>query len=165
MRELTVDRIHLSSLATDILNSGGTFRFRATGCSMSPFVRDGDILEVRPVDAAAIRYADIVLYCRENRRLIAHRVVGGTGNQHPVELLVQGDASLSSTEIVSLKSVLGRVVSVQRNDKPIVMDTGLWRWLGVFWVALSPFSPWLYRLLVSCKARISLRKPGSEIAS
>ena len=165
MRELILDRVNLSSLAADILGKGGAFRFRAPGGSMHPFIRNGDVLEVRPVDSAVIRPADIILYHRENRRLIAHRVIGRARKQYTTELLVRGDTDPFNTEIVFLESVLGRVVRVQRGEKILVMDSGLWRWLGMLWIALSPLSLELYRTLISCKTRISSRKLGCEIAS
>lgn len=159
MREISLDRAHLSGLAAEILTSGGTFRFRATGGSMTPFIKDGDILEVRPVATAAIRRADVVLYRREQHGgLVAHRVVDlNPGSPHVLSL--QGDASLFDKETVASTSVLGRVVNVQRNDKVMTLDAGPWYWLGWGWVALSPFSRRLYRMLVGCKSMFRLDKP------
>lgn len=160
MREISLDRAHFSGLAAEVIQGGSTFRFRATGGSMSPFIKDGDVLEVRPIEATTIRRADVVLYRRSDRRLIAHRVVGSSGRNCPPALLLQGDVSLRGKEVVTPASVLGRVVSVQRNDRLIVLDTGLWRWLGWAWIALSPFSRWFYRILAGVKSRIKFRKPS-----
>ena len=165
MRELTLDRANLTSLAIDILGKDGAFRFCAPGSSMYPFIRNGAMLEVHPVTAVAIRPADIILYHRENHRLIAHRVIGRTHKQYTTELLVRGDADPSNHEIVSLESVLGRVVCVQRGGKIFVLDSGLWHWLGLLWIVLSPLSQALYRMLISCKTRMSSRKLGCESAS
>jgi hypothetical protein len=55
MRDLVVPGADFGALAAAILGTGGGLRFRARGGSMSPFIRHGDLLEVRPVDFSALR--------------------------------------------------------------------------------------------------------------
>jgi len=44
-----------------MLEQGLSVRFEARGCSMSPAIRDGEIVEVKPVNLGDLRKNDIVL--------------------------------------------------------------------------------------------------------
>ncbi len=59
-------------ILTAVLATGNRFRFTAHGVSMSPFIRDGDTVELAPVQK--IRLGDILL-AEKNGRLLLHRAV------------------------------------------------------------------------------------------
>ena len=114
----------LLDLTTELLNRGTTVRFRPSGRSMYPAIREGELITVEPVVASDVTLGDIVLY-RSERGLIAHRVVGSSPTQSsvlsPHHFLLRGDASLSCDEPVEAHRILGRVVRVQRNGRSVAL--------------------------------------------
>lgn len=146
MPELSLARDDFEALAADILAAGHTLRFRARGTSMRPFIRDGNILEIRPAGVSPIRCGDVVLCCNDSDRVVVHRIVGQE-NGH-MRLLIQGDALTRPDGRISRDQVLGKVVVIERGKRRIDIDTGLPRLSGLLWVKFSPFSVWLYRVLV-----------------
>jgi hypothetical protein len=57
-----------------MLERGLSVRFEARGCSMSPTIRDGEIVEVGPVILAELRVDDIVL-AKSDSGFRIHRIV------------------------------------------------------------------------------------------
>jgi len=117
----------LLDLTTELLSQGATVRFRPSGRSMYPSIREGELITVEPVKPRDVKLADIVLY-RSERGLIAHRVVGSSPTQSSVlsphhSLLLKGDASLCCDQPVAAQQILGRVVRVQRNGRSLALAT------------------------------------------
>ncbi len=107
----------LLDLTTELLSQGATVRFRPSGRSMYPSIREGEVITVEPVQASDVKIADIVLY-RSERGLIAHRVIEISLRDSRVFGL-RGDASLSCDEPVTAQQILGRVVGVKRNGRSV----------------------------------------------
>jgi len=139
----------LPELISQLLQEGHRVQFRAPGKSMQPAVLDGDVLIVEPIEPAAIKTGDIILYQAEER-MIAHRVVSiekirygehrGTGyscRPSPVHLnlspdrtatripknlyafILRGDASYSYDEPVYADQVLGKAITIERKHRTI----------------------------------------------
>ena len=109
----------LLDLTTELLSQGATVRFRPSGRSMYPSIREGELITVEPVRASHVKSADIVLY-RSERGLIAHRVVE-IASRDTLIFRLRGDASLSCDEPVEAHRILGRVVGVQRNGRSVAL--------------------------------------------
>jgi signal peptidase I len=145
----TEDNDLLPELIAQLLREGHKVRFRAPGKSMQPAVLDGDVLIVEPIEPAAIKTGDIILYQVEER-LIAHRVVSvekvqyrehrvtgrscgpssahsnsapdGTTTRPPENLyafILRGDASYSYDEPVYADQVLGKAITIERKHRSI----------------------------------------------
>jgi len=134
-----------AELSAEILSRGGSLRFKAHGCSMFPFIRDGDVLTVQPVEAASLKVGEVALYRANGKRLAAHRVVGRCVQDGRVVLRIRGDAATGPDERVQVEQVLGRVVSVQRREKVVRLDQGIQRLAALLWVRLSPLGHWFLR--------------------
>ena len=109
----------LLDLTAELLSRGTTVRFRPSGRSMYPSIREGEIITVEPVSASDVKLADIVLY-ESDRGLIAHRVIEIASKDAWVFRL-RGDASLSCDEPVAGQQILGRVVRVHRNGRGLAL--------------------------------------------
>src|SRR5438034_3842299 len=98
-------------LMTELLRRGNRVRFRAAGASMQPTIEDGELITVAPVEPAAVKRGDILLY-QGVRGVIAHRVVRITGSakREDVSYLLRGDASVDRDDPVRPAQVLGRVL-------------------------------------------------------
>ena len=129
----------LLDLTTELLSQGTTVRFRPSGRSMYPSIREGELVTVEPVVASEVTLGDIVLY-RSRRGLIAHRVIqvrrpqvepnafGAAGfslrassGEETLGFFLQGDSSLSQDEPVGAQQILGRVIRVQRNGRSLAL--------------------------------------------
>lgn len=128
-----------------LLRAGESVRFAATGRSMAPAIRDGDLLTVTPVEPGAIRPGEVILY-RGARGLLAHRVLARLADG---SLQLRGDAIGSELEGVPADRILGRVVAV--NGKAARARGGP----GPVWLALRLVSRLVRR------ARVALARPVS----
>jgi hypothetical protein len=129
-------------LITDLLQEGHKVSFDAPGHSMFPTIMANETIMVEPIDPAAVKQGDIILY-RSNNHLIAHRVVKIDKNNDSaiaetpvrgdsplfkrsarqaqrsssaaIRFVLQGDASCSCDAPMDAGQILGKVVSIERN--------------------------------------------------
>lgn len=137
MRGIELTPAELEELSAEVLGDGGSLSFRARGGSMLPFIRDGDLVTIRPVAPGDLRIGDVAFYRAPRARLVVHRVVGRAVREGLVVLTTRGDSSEGEEEGVEAGDVLGRVASVTRGAKVHSLDSGVWLWGGRTWVALS----------------------------
>jgi ribosomal protein S18 acetylase RimI-like enzyme len=103
-------------LMRGVLDRGLAFRTSVRGLSMTPFIHDKDVVTVAPLASAEPRVGDIVaVVLPQTGRLVIHRVVARKNRGW----VVRGDNSLRSDGIVLSKQILGRVVRVERNGRPV----------------------------------------------
>jgi hypothetical protein len=102
-------------LAAELLGRGHQVRFRAAGRSMTPAIRDGEVLRCEPVRPEAVRVVDVLLY-RRRERVIAHRVVRIDRGAAGARFILRGDASAGNDAPVGWRQVLGRVTAVERGS-------------------------------------------------
>jgi signal peptidase I len=142
----------------ELLRKGHKIKFRAPGRSMHPTIYDGDIITVEPVQTDAVRVGDILLY-RTGENVIAHRVIA-IRNRDPLTqsaglnpqclFFLRGDASRFSDEPVRPESILGKVISIDRND--FCMDLYSWKhkvrcWVSIWISRFKRFFKLTYRYL------------------
>jgi len=116
-----------TELCVELLNAGVPVRFTATGPSMAPTIHDGDVITVAPARVDEIEAGDVTLYAAP-RGLTAHRVVARTGGPTPA-FVTRGDAPGSEDALVAGKTLLGRVLRVERR-RFRVSDLRLTRWMA-----------------------------------
>ena len=82
-------------LITELLQDGYKVSFSAPGHSMYPTIMANETIMVEPIDPAAVKPGDIILY-RTNNHLIAHRVVKiDKKNDNTIaETQIKGDSPL-----------------------------------------------------------------------
>jgi phage repressor protein C with HTH and peptisase S24 domain len=110
---------------TAVLATGHAFRFKAKGWSMTPFIRDGDVISIVPITMDRCRLGEVVAFTRpETGHLVVHRIIGGTGRDY----LIQGDSAVDETDgIISHDQLLGKVSRVERDGRCIWLGQGLGR--------------------------------------
>jgi signal peptidase I len=106
-----VDTSAFLEVVERLLSSGCRVRFRATGSSMHPTIRDGEMLDVECVELTSIRRGDVLLYLHK-RRPIAHRVVQIYTEGSAISgFLLCGDAKAACDAPIEPHQVLGRVIA------------------------------------------------------
>lgn len=158
----------LLDLTADLLSRGTTVRFRPSGRSMYPSIREGELITVEPVLPSDVTLGDIVLY-RSERGLIAHRVIqvsrpqsepsafgaagyrraclacGPSSSRDARVFRLLGDASSCCDKPVKAHQILGRVVGVQRNGRSLALASrGAKMWHKARRLA-SGVKGWIYR--------------------
>ncbi len=93
-------------VAEELLDRGKQFSFRASGTSMSPFIKDGDAVTILRDQNPGI--GDVVLLKTDEGRLYLHRVV----KKSVSGIVTQGDASLNEDGFTPYGNILGKVVKV-----------------------------------------------------
>lgn len=111
----------LRDLLRAILARNVPFRFRARGFSMSPFIRDDDIVTVSPKAGREPQAGDVVaVYHLQTQKLIIHRILARKAGG----CLVQGDNLSRSDGLILPENVLGRVTRVERDGRPVLLGLG-----------------------------------------
>ena len=127
--ELQLSGPDLIELLRAVLDKGAPFRFRAKGFSMSPFIKDDDVITVSPLTDDSTRYGDVVAFIRpEMKKLVIHRVVGKKGEYFHIK----GDNITYTDELIPVANILGRVIRVERNGKEVFFGLGPERFLIAF---------------------------------
>lgn len=152
-----------------VLELGASFRFRARGVSMYPFVKDGDVISVEPFGALVCdrgcepHLGDVVAFCHpQTGRLVVHRAVAWQAGS----VLVRGDNSPAPDGWVDVRSILGRVSRVDRGGRSVKCGLGPERIL-IAWLAghgmLIPLVRLAHRAarpVASCLRARGERKPA-----
>ncbi len=143
----------LLELSKDIFRRGKSIRFQARGWSMRPFIRDADFIIVSPIENSSIKTGDVVFCITTENKVIVHRVIKKykKDKDNRITMLIKGDATFSSPEKVDIKSVLGKVVAVERNGRKKRLDTKFYQIKGLLFAGISPFSQWTYPFLSKIK--------------
>ncbi len=147
--------IEFLELSNEILSRGSCLRFRARGGSMSPFIRDGDVLKVKPAEVSEIKLGDVI-FCRTGNRIVAHRVIKKVSENGKGFLVTKGDSSPNSDEPLHPEDLLGKVVTVERNGLSLRFDGRVARLINLLLTKISPFSRWIYPVLRKVKHMLSL---------
>jgi hypothetical protein len=126
-------------IAGEILYRGKLFTFRASGTSMSPFIKNGDAVTVLRDQNPDI--GDVVLLKTDEGRLYLHRVV----KKAESGIVTRGDASFDEDGLTPCRNILGRVVKVSGKgynfhlrrpikgliSKRIIFSEGLYRYPSI----------------------------------
>ena len=155
--ELPVSGVALAELLKAVVAKRALFRFKARGTSMAPFIRDGDIVTIAPLNGATPRCGDVIAFVRRDAgTLRVHRVIGRQG----AHLLIRGDNVPCDDEPVDASQVLGRVQRVERKGRRVLIGSGPERML----IAFLSRQGWLGRTLAPVRkiARgLRMRRPRS----
>jgi phage repressor protein C with HTH and peptisase S24 domain len=102
----------LAEIMRAVLAKEKPFRFRAAGLSMAPFIKDGDIVTIRPLAGAPPRTGDIVAFLYPGTgRVAVHRIV----REKPGRYSLKGDNVPEGDGSLPLDHILGTVSRVERD--------------------------------------------------
>jgi hypothetical protein len=119
--QVTVNESSLLDMMKSTLEGGKSFRFRARGFSMGPFIKDGDVVTIAPIHGRLPGLGDIVATVNGAAgRLFIHRVTRKNNNEY----VTRGDNGESDDIPVSAKQILGCVTCVERGGKKVRLGLG-----------------------------------------
>jgi len=120
--ELSLSGAALARLLKAVIERGKPFKFKARGWSMSPFIRDGDILTLSPPSIPFPHKGDVLgILDPYTKILVVHRAVGMKNGKY----LIKGDsAEKKDARSFGLNRICGHVTRVERNGKPVRFGLG-----------------------------------------
>jgi hypothetical protein len=134
-----------------VLARGVPFRFKARGWSMTPFIRDGDVITVAPFTDRPPGVGAVVAFIQpETGKLVVHRIVARNGAYS----CIHGDGNAGESDgLIPPENLLGRVTHIERNGHHVWLGLGLERYL----IALLSRTGLLHQLrlhLACCRKKI-----------
>jgi len=143
-RELPLSSQALIELMREVLGKELPFRFQARGWSMSPFIRDGDVITVAPLLKTRPGLGEVVAFIHpETAHPVVHRIVA----RKETGWMIQGDnLGPPHDGLVPPANILGRVTRIERQGRRV--------WLGLG----------LERYGITLLARLGLLYPGLRVA-
>ena len=120
--ELLLSGAAVTCLLTAVIERDKPFKFKARGWSMSPFIRDGDILTLSPPLISFPQKGDVLCVLDPGTdKLVVHRVVGMKNGKYRIK----GDsAEKKDARSFGLNRICGHVTRVERNGKPVRFGLG-----------------------------------------
>jgi len=107
----------LKEFAFDLLRAGNSVRIMASGYSMYPSIKPGDIILIDPLPyQGSLITGDIIAWQRDSD-FVVHRLVHITDSDNHRYYLTRGDSSLSSDEPVSAGQLTGIVTTIERDGR------------------------------------------------
>jgi hypothetical protein len=159
----------LMPIICSALQRGQHVRLTATGGSMRPFLHNGDVVEIEPLDSLPMMGDVVLVRCgSDDERYVLHRLVRVKGEK----LFIRGDAQAYCEGPFTRGDVLGRVTKCYSNGRVRRLDSGLWRFAGLAWHLCVPLNVWLLRRTVQFRGdqrdhrgRASRRSAGHHFSS
>jgi signal peptidase I len=110
--ELSLPPADLIGLIIAVHEKGADFRFTASGMSMYPTIKDGDIITLSRVKGLRPAFGDIVAF-REGvmGKLVVHRVITASSSAFQAK----GDNSPEPDSSVPFSNLLGYITNVERS--------------------------------------------------
>lgn len=112
--EKSINNDDLVNLMVNVFQKGGSLRFCASGASMWPFIRNGDIITLMPSRKKNLENGDIVAFVSDNNnKLTIHRIIAKRDNSY----LIKGDNTSSPDGWVQNEKILGVVAEIEHNGR------------------------------------------------
>jgi signal peptidase I len=114
--DLKLSGQNLTDLMRAVLGKNADFRFQANGHSMSPFIKDQDIITISPLPINRPKTGDIVAASfLERKSIMVHRVIG---NKHG-RFIIKGDNNRLIDGSFEQGQIIGIVTKVERDKKRV----------------------------------------------
>jgi signal peptidase I len=101
----------------DILQRGLSLSLRATGKSMTPFLRGTEILTIKKVPSATLSIGDLIFFKTLDEVPVIHRIVKKQRERNGVIFLTKGDSLLGFDAPIGEGHILGKVYGVHRDGR------------------------------------------------
>jgi signal peptidase I len=103
----------IKDVASGLLGEGKTIRIEASGYSMYPSIRPGNIIHIKAIsEPEKVDVGDIIAWQRE-KDMVVHRLVHRYRHDDDCHYITRGDSAISSDKPVSFNDVAGKVVLIE----------------------------------------------------
>ena len=133
----------LVDLLRAVLSKGVPVRFQAKGFSMSPFIKNNDVVTISPLQGTQPSLGDIIAFAHpETQGLYIHRIVRNKCGF----CVTKGDNRSQTEESVPIENILGSVTRVERDGRHVFLGLGPERFLIAFLGRRGLLFPFLFPL-------------------
>jgi len=147
----------LTELIKKSLNNGTTAVLTVTSNSMSPLLRQGDQVFLKPTSLEKLHIGDVVTITAVSD-LITHRFWGTAEDNGQLTLRTRGDRPLRHDPAHAAADLLGRITARRRRGRELSLVIGLGGWLNRYLALLSGWEwRWLHGRLRPNQPPLSLR--------
>ncbi len=139
----------IRQLFINLLREGHVIRSLAVGNSMSPSIKKGELLIVKPIALEEAEIGEIVAFRRDESQsvLTTHRVIQKGKERDQRYIITKGDRNpYRDLPLVSSQEVLGKVVGIERKGRVISLETPFRR-LGGYLMARLSLGLWILGVL------------------
>jgi len=155
------EKAEVTALFGEILKSGLSLQVKVTGRSMLPFLRGGEIVTVKKVPCSELRIGDLIFFDSSQDALVLHRIVRKKLSDSGAHIFqTRGDALLAFDEEINGRSVLGKVLRIERQTQSgktthIDMNSLFYRCMNFSIAVAGFFKTQTYFFLSSALAKIT----------
>jgi signal peptidase I len=104
----------IMELIEAVHEKGASFRFQAKGYSMTPAIRNGDIITVSPLKEIMPRRGDVLAFRNPERpQMLVHRVLHAKERKY----FIKGDNCSTADGWIPAENILGLITRVERRGK------------------------------------------------
>lgn len=101
-------------LYEDILEKGISLHVKVTGRSMSPYLKGGETLTIRKVQAESLKRGDLVFFKDQSGLPVLHRIVRIQRKEGETYIFqTKGDGSYAFDDPVSKDAIIGKVCKIE----------------------------------------------------
>jgi hypothetical protein len=119
--ELRLSNLAQLELLRGFIERGKTLRTRVRGFSMIPFINDGDVITISPMDGKAPKVGEVVAFIHPGLgQLAVHRIIARKGDRW----LIRGDSSTDADGLVRNDQLIGQVTCVEHQSHPVRFGLG-----------------------------------------
>jgi signal peptidase I len=131
-----------TSLRKQLIENNHAVKIVASGYSMFPFMRNGDVQIIKPIPIEEIKVGDVAVFERDSD-WISHRVIAIHNNNNKIILTLRGDTCIQLDPLVTKANYIGKTVGFERkgtvysvdnfkNKNKRIVQLGKWRVLPLF---------------------------------
>jgi len=104
----------IMELIEAVHEKGASFRFQAPGRSMTPAIRDNDLITISPLGGLIPRRGDVIAFRHPERpQMLVHRVLHAKEKKY----YVKGDNCPTADGWVPAENILGLITKVERGGR------------------------------------------------
>jgi Peptidase S24-like len=154
MKEVKLSKADLGDLACGVLSKNASFRFQVKGTSMTPFIKDGDVVVLsKPYSGVIHLGMPVAIVCPPDRFFI-HRVVARKRGLY----LIKGDNISQADGSFAHSDIIGMVTKIERGGRQVRLGLGPERLLIAFLsrIGLLSVISWGW-MLMPCPIRQMLK--------
>lgn len=149
---LSLSNPQLIDLLQAVLEKGKCFRFEAKGASMSPFIKNQDVITIAPLPPATIANGDVIAFrCPDTDKLIVHRAVKRTASR---SIITKGDNLDRADGTIPYENLLGIVTAIERAGRQHRLGLGPEKYL-LAWLSRNA----LLKKIIAGYLRLRGRRP------
>jgi len=133
----------------DLLREGHVIRSLAVGASMSPSIKKGELLIVKPIALEEAEIGEIVAFRRDESQsvLTTHRVIQKGKERGQRYIITKGDRNpYRDFPLLSSQELLGKVTGIERNGQVISLESPFYR-IGGYLMARLSLGLWILGVL------------------